>query len=89
MGTTRIIKNHTIERENEYTYRILWKVKLSSRLWPCVKKIKKINSNAIINGNTSPPRNGAFEVTIDGKLVYSKFQTGNFPKSEDISSWFK
>ena len=53
------------------------------------KKIKKINSNAIINGNTSPPRNGAFEVTIDGKLVYSKFQTGDFPTSEDISSWFK
>ena len=44
--------------------------------------------NAQVIGNTNAPRNGAFEVTIDGKLVYSKFQTGNFPKSEDISSWF-
>ena len=52
------------------------------------KKIKNIMPNAQVIGNTKTPRNGAFEVTIDGKLVYSKFQTGNFPKSEDISSWF-
>ena len=52
------------------------------------KQIKKIIPNAQVHGNTTPPRSGAFEVTIDGKLIYSKFQTGNFPKTEDISSWF-
>ena len=44
--------------------------------------------NAEVDGNAKPPRNGAFEVTIDGKLVYSKFQTGNFPQEGDIKTWF-
>ena len=44
--------------------------------------------NANVKGNSKPPRSGAFEVTIDGKLIYSKFQTGDFPNSVDISSWF-
>ena len=52
------------------------------------KEIKKMMPSANVVGNAKPPRNGAFEVMIDGKLVYSKFQTGNFPKSDDISSWF-
>ena len=52
------------------------------------KQINKIIPNAQVEGNAKPPRNGAFEVTIDGKLIYSKFQTGNFPKAQDISSWF-
>ena len=52
------------------------------------KQVKKLIPDAQIEGNAEPPRNGAFEVTIDGKLVYSKFQTGNFPDLNDISSWF-
>jgi len=52
------------------------------------KEIKKIIPNADVMGNSKPPRNGAFEVTLNEKLIYSKFQTGNFPNSEDISSWF-
>ena len=52
------------------------------------KQVKKIIPDIQIEGNAKPPRSGAFEVTIDGKLVYSKFQTGNFPKKEDIKSWF-
>ena len=52
------------------------------------KEIKKIMPNAQVTGNSKPPRSGAFEVTIEGKLIYSKFQTGNFPNPEDISSWF-
>ena len=52
------------------------------------KKIKKIVPNAKVHGNTQSPRSGAFEVTIDGKLVYSKFKTGDFPNAKDISSWF-
>ncbi len=52
------------------------------------KQIKKIMPNAQVTGNSKPPRNGAFEVTLDGKLVYSKFQTGNFPNAGDIKNWF-
>ena len=50
-------------------------------------EIKIIMPNANVKGNSKPPRSGAFEVTINGKLIYSKFQTGEFPNSEDISSW--
>ena len=52
------------------------------------KQIKKNSPNAIIEGNAKPPRSGAFEVTIEDKLVYSKFQTGEFPQETDIKSWF-
>ncbi len=52
------------------------------------KEIKKNIPNAQVQGNIKAPRSGAFEVTIDGKLVYSKFQTGNFPNAKDISNWF-
>ena len=52
------------------------------------KAIKNIVPEAKVQGNAKPPRSGAFEVTIDEKLVYSKFQTGNFPNTGDIKSWF-
>ena len=51
------------------------------------KQIQNLIPNASISGNSSPPRSGAFEVTINGKLVYSKFQTGEFPKQSDIKKW--
>ena len=52
------------------------------------KQIKTIIPKADIHGNISPPRSGAFEVTINGKLIYSKLQTGNFPTTNEISNWF-
>tara|TARA_B000000460_G_scaffold222648_1_gene175370 strand:- start:214 stop:378 length:165 start_codon:yes stop_codon:yes gene_type:complete len=52
------------------------------------KEIKKMMPNALIKGNTQQPRSGAFEVTINGALVYSKFKTGDFPNVKDIKSWF-
>ena len=52
------------------------------------KQIKKIMPSAQVEGNAKLPRSGAFEVTLDGKLVYSKFQTDNFPNTGDIKSWF-
>jgi len=48
----------------------------------------KIIPSAHVEGNAKSPRNGAFEVTINEKLIYSKFQTGNFPNTGDIKSWF-
>ena len=31
-----------------------------------------------------PGRSGQFDVVIDGKLVYSRYQTGRFPWEEDL-----
>ena len=52
------------------------------------KQIKTIIPKADIHGNINPPRSGAFEVTINGELIYSKLQTGNFPTTNEISNWF-
>ena len=51
-------------------------------------QIKKYVPNAIIKGNAQPPRSGAFEVSIENKLVFSKFQQGTFPTNKDIKNWF-
>tara|TARA_Y100000590_G_scaffold157535_1_gene181043 strand:- start:375 stop:542 length:168 start_codon:yes stop_codon:yes gene_type:complete len=51
------------------------------------KEIKKIYPKSNISGNKTSPRSGAFEVEIDGKLVYSKFKTSNFPTISDIKEW--
>ena len=48
--------------------------------------IKKINPNYIINGNQNNPRSGAFEITINDKLIYSKFETQAFPNEEEIKN---
>ena len=53
------------------------------------KEIKKINSSVIIKGNENPPRSGSFEVTINGKLIYSKFKSKNFPNKEQIKNWIQ
>ena len=52
------------------------------------KIIHKFAPDAKVQGNLKPPRAGAFEVSIDGKLVYSKFDSGDFPKEKEIKSWF-
>ena len=50
--------------------------------------IMSYSLNVEIFGNSIEPRSGAFEIEIDGKLVFSKFQTKKFPDSEEIYSWF-
>jgi len=47
-----------------------------------------IGPTAKIEGNSTPPRTGAFEVCLNNELVYSKFKTGKFPQEADIKSWF-
>ena len=49
--------------------------------------ILKYQPNAKIAENKSYPRSGAFEVTINEKLVYSKLQTGGFPELKNIKEW--
>ena len=48
------------------------------------KEIKKLFPNATIEGNKNPPRTGSFEITLNNKLVYSKFKTNNFPSKNDL-----
>ena len=52
------------------------------------KQSKQLIPDLLVEGNATLPRSGAFEVTIDGNLVFSKFQRGNFPTEKDIKSWF-
>lgn len=51
------------------------------------KIIKKIKPNCIIIGNQNSPRSGAFEITIDDNLVYSKFETNLFPNEQEIKGF--
>ena len=41
-----------------------------------------------IKGNNTPPRSGAFEVTVNKTLVFSKFDTESFPTKDEIKTWF-
>jgi selenoprotein W-related protein len=36
-----------------------------------------------------PSDGGAFEVTLDGELLYSKLQTGDFPENKQILDQLK
>ncbi len=31
-----------------------------------------------------PSGGGSFEITVDGKLIYSKLETGEFPNEDEI-----
>ena len=48
------------------------------------KEIKELQPDAYIEGNKNNPRTGSFEIIIDGKLVYSKFETHAFPSKAEI-----
>jgi|TARA_B110000438_G_scaffold97793_1_gene96831 selT/selW/selH-like putative selenoprotein len=52
------------------------------------KIITKNYPNIEIEGNRNTPRTGSFEVELDGKVVFSKFQLGKFPTENEIKSWF-
>ena len=52
------------------------------------KLINNLFPDYIITGNKVSPRPGAFEVSISDKIIFSKFDTGNFPTESDIKSWF-
>ena len=49
--------------------------------------IKKNIHGAEIISNNKPPRSGAFEVTINGRLVFSKLNEGRFPNEHEIKNW--
>ena len=34
----------------------------------------------------APGKSGQFDVTIDGKLAFSKYQTGRFPTDDEVDA---
>ena len=48
------------------------------------KQIKKIYPNASIEGNSISPRSGAFEITLNKTLVFSKFKSNRFPNEDEL-----
>ena len=53
------------------------------------KTFKALNPNIIITSNKITPRSGAFEITLNNKLVYSKFKNETFPTEEEIENIIK
>ena len=52
------------------------------------KIILNLGSDVEIKGNLTEPRTGSFEIKLNDKLVFSKFQTDKFPDENEILSWF-
>ena len=52
------------------------------------KTINSLFPKYKVKGNDTAPRSGAFEVTLNQKVLFSKFDTGKFPTTEDIKNWF-
>ena len=50
------------------------------------KEIKTLYPNANIIGNNTPPRSGSFEITLNGEIVYSKFETNTFPTKHELKN---
>ena len=51
------------------------------------KLIKEVHPNAVVVGNINPPRTGSFEVKINNKVIFSKFERNCFPTKEEIFKW--
>ena len=46
--------------------------------------IQNVVPEAVVKGNDKTPRTGAFEITYNDKLLFSKFETNRFPKDNEI-----
>jgi selT/selW/selH-like putative selenoprotein len=44
----------------------------------------KIRESLGIEPRLIPEGRGIFDVVVDGKLVYSKFETGTFPENDQL-----
>jgi selT/selW/selH-like putative selenoprotein len=51
------------------------------------KLIKLKYKDVKIIGNVDPPRSGAFEITLNNELIFSKFELNRFPTENEISKW--
>ena len=53
------------------------------------KIINSIKPNCKITSNSTKPRSGSFEVTINNNEKFSKLKTNCFPQKKQIEGWFK
>jgi selenoprotein W-related protein len=47
--------------------------------------LMEAHGNKIKDVTLLPSKGGCFELTVDGKLVYSKLKTGQFPDFEAVT----
>ena len=52
-------------------------------------EIKLVDNSIEVIGNLKPPRSGAFEISVDNEIVFSKFNSGRFPNNKEIRDWIK
>ena len=46
----------------------------------------KLEQFGISDIDIAPGKSGQFDVTVDGKLAYSRAQTGRFPTDEEVDA---
>jgi len=46
----------------------------------------KLEQLGIGDIDIAPGKSGQFDVTMDGKLAYSKYQTGRFPTDDEVDA---
>ena len=46
----------------------------------------KLEELGISDIDIAPGKSGQFDVTVDGKLAYSKYQTGRFPTDDEVDA---
>tara|TARA_B100001029_G_C15049555_1_gene449680 strand:- start:339 stop:500 length:162 start_codon:yes stop_codon:yes gene_type:complete len=51
------------------------------------KLINGVYPNALVIGNQKQPREGSFEIKLENRLIFSKFEKNRFPTKEEISKW--
>ena len=49
--------------------------------------IQSLRPDAKIRSNENGHRTGAFEVAINDRIVFSKFETSRFPSDKEIREW--
>ncbi len=45
-----------------------------------------LQAKGISNVEIEPGRSGQFDILVDGKLRYSRYQTGRFPSDDEIAA---
>ena len=50
---------------------------------------EELRNSLGVESELTPGSNGIFDVIVDGKTVFSKYETGRFPDTDEISSKLK
>ena len=48
-------------------------------------ELKEAFPGSVVIGNAESPRRGAFEVTVNGHVLWSKLQGGQFPRAGQLA----